>query len=124
MSDFTIPHTDEQERAFILELTALTRKHGIAIAGCGCCGSPRLEAADVSDERSGYADRDRLAWIAPSDKLLWEREKDHIIGVEQAPESVSIHGCHDFVVLAAPLQDDPTRCICSVCKEKLPQMRG
>ena len=27
---------------FLEELTALTKKHGFAIGGCGCCGSPWL----------------------------------------------------------------------------------
>lgn len=32
----------DQIAAFLQELTALTRKHKIAIGGCGCCGSPFL----------------------------------------------------------------------------------
>ncbi|MEU0950483.1 hypothetical protein ABZ379_48870 [Streptomyces canus] len=28
--------------AFLAELSALTVKHGLAVAGCGCCGSPFL----------------------------------------------------------------------------------
>lgn len=27
---------------FLSDLTELSRKHGIAIGGCGCCGSPWL----------------------------------------------------------------------------------
>lgn len=39
--------------AFLADLSELTRKHGIRIHGCGCCGSPwacKLEP----DERDGY----------------------------------------------------------------------
>lgn len=32
----------EEARAFLEELTDLSIKHGIEIAGCGCCGSPFL----------------------------------------------------------------------------------
>jgi len=31
---------------FLSELSALSRKHGVAIAGCGCCGSPFLINTD------------------------------------------------------------------------------
>lgn len=40
---------------FIAELTALTRKHGIAIGGCGCCGSPFLmDAKAPKDPTKAY----------------------------------------------------------------------
>lgn len=34
--------TDERQAAFLAELTELSRRHRIAIGGCGCCGSPWL----------------------------------------------------------------------------------
>lgn len=34
--------------AFLRELTDLTRKHRVCIAGCGCCGSPYL--LDLDDQ--------------------------------------------------------------------------
>lgn len=42
--------SDDPEKvgAFLAELTILTRKHGIRIDGCGCCGSPFL--ADLREE--------------------------------------------------------------------------
>ena len=73
---------DEQQRKqqFLVELTALTRKHGISIGGCGCCGSPWLDAeAEVSDQRAGYALCDNLKWVEPSDSYNWERYADGII---------------------------------------------
>ena len=44
--------TAAQERldAFLNELTELTRKHGLVIGGCGCCGSPFIEYSEI---RSG-----------------------------------------------------------------------
>lgn len=51
------------EKAFLEELTALTRKHRIAIGGCGCCGSPSLY--EISEkERDGVYDH---AERSPSD---------------------------------------------------------
>jgi hypothetical protein len=32
---------------FLAELSDLTRKHGIKISGCGCCGSPYLYETDT-----------------------------------------------------------------------------
>lgn len=36
----------EKVTEFLTELTELTKKYGIQIAGCGCCGSPWLEEAE------------------------------------------------------------------------------
>lgn len=44
--------TPEQITAFLDDLTEVTKKHGIKIHGCGCCGSPCLEY-DLS-EGVGY----------------------------------------------------------------------
>lgn len=50
--------------AFLLELVALSNKHGVAVGGCGCCGSPWLsthtlnasgERAPVSRDVGGYS---------------------------------------------------------------------
>lgn len=61
----------QRQRAFLVALRALTIKHGIAVAGCGCCGSPSLEPVDVSDSMAGYVYRDRLLWVSPADELDW-----------------------------------------------------
>lgn len=34
--------------AFVKEYIALCRKHGLALCGCGCCGSPSLQ--QISEE--------------------------------------------------------------------------
>jgi hypothetical protein len=69
--------------AFILGLRELTKKHGVSIGGCGCCGSPWLdEDADVSDERAGYSEDssgELLRWVAPSDKRVWEKYSASIV---------------------------------------------
>jgi len=33
-------YNDEKVQEFLSELSALAKKYGIAIHGCGCCGSP------------------------------------------------------------------------------------
>lgn len=38
----SIPISDEEAEAFLHDLEHLTRRHGIMIRGCGCCGSPYL----------------------------------------------------------------------------------
>lgn len=47
---------NEKERVntFLTELTALTRKHGIKISGCGCCGSPYLTGDDFRPLEDDY----------------------------------------------------------------------
>ncbi|MFU0240394.1 hypothetical protein ACKI1J_32235 [Streptomyces scabiei] len=35
----------ESVTAFLQDLSALTEKYGLVIAGCGCCGSPWLNPA-------------------------------------------------------------------------------
>lgn len=51
-----------KEKAFILALTELSKKHGVAVAGCGCCGSPFLvDGIPIVD--SGYSFKDeQLEW--------------------------------------------------------------
>lgn len=45
--------TEESRDKFLEELTELSRKHGILIAGCGCCGSPYLAEIEP-DEVGGF----------------------------------------------------------------------
>lgn len=35
--------------AFLRDLAALTNKHGVAVSGCGCCGSPRISTHLFND---------------------------------------------------------------------------
>lgn len=40
---------------FVKELEKLTKKYGVAIEGCGCCGSPYLKNISVdSDPEWGF----------------------------------------------------------------------
>lgn len=58
------PQTEEErQEKFIAELTKLTKKYGIAIGGCGCCGSPWVTPTNIKDghyEHSGY---DGLSYV-------------------------------------------------------------
>jgi len=70
MSDFT-----EKEAAFLIELSELTRKHGIAVGGCGCCGSPFLndEISTAPEAGYGYAGFADFCWIQP-DSYEWSND--------------------------------------------------
>ena len=79
------------EEAFLLELTDLTRKYGIAIAGCGCCGSPYLHRVKTTDPRAGYGyagplmrldvegSMDNIRWLSPASGHEWERYNQTIV---------------------------------------------
>ena len=40
--------TEQQIDDFMGDLMDLCRKHGVTIAGCGCCGSPFVHSSDQS----------------------------------------------------------------------------
>lgn len=73
----------EKQRAFLIELEALTRKYQLAVAGCGCCDSPRLDELDDSqfDERAGYGTDGvcEIAWIAPEGNWDWDHYSESIV---------------------------------------------
>ena len=74
---------EERMNAFLSDLRALTIKHGVAIAGCGCCGSPFLEAGvDVSDSRAGYVHEhgSDVMWVAPSNAYHFDKRSSEIVG--------------------------------------------
>lgn len=57
---------NEGLEAFLAELTELSRKHGIVIGGCGCCGSPWVYKKDVLDtERYISENGELLDLVAP-----------------------------------------------------------
>ena len=49
MADEFLELDDVRIAGFLEELAALTRKHGIKIHGCGCCGSPSLYGIAIGD---------------------------------------------------------------------------
>lgn len=75
---------DERKKEFLIGLTKLTRATGIVISGCGCCGSPNLDAIEdesLSEDRSGYGygDHGKVEWLAPCDASDWERYSESIV---------------------------------------------
>ena len=43
---------DKKIKAFLKELTELSKWHGIVIGGCGCCGSPFLMDIERANKSS------------------------------------------------------------------------
>jgi len=79
-------HTD-QEKLFLIELEALTRKHHMAIGGCGCCGSPRIQKIEEGelDSRAGYGTNgtSEILWISPTDEYDWENYSSSIVKIQR-----------------------------------------
>jgi hypothetical protein len=73
---------NENEKAFLIELTALSKKHGIAVDGCGCCGSPFLNTIDSAPDEAGYAinpgELNDLRWSTPKD-WNWADNQKYIV---------------------------------------------
>lgn len=38
---------NKKHKEFLRELTKLSKKHGVAIDGCGCCGSPFISERTI-----------------------------------------------------------------------------
>ena len=73
-----VSYTDK-ERAFLLELTALSRKHNIVIGGCGCCGSPWIDKEDCSNPAAGYGSGNcDVEWLSPGDDQ-WEKHGQTVV---------------------------------------------
>ena len=71
---------NEKERAFLIGLEKLTRETGIKIDGCGCCSSPFLLEADITDTRSGYGlVFGQVAWFDPSSDYYWGKYSKFIV---------------------------------------------
>jgi hypothetical protein len=75
----------EKEREFLIGLTELTRRTGVVIGGCGCCGSPFIDevkhTATVDDPLAGYGYgfSGGVHWISPTDNYDWENYADSIV---------------------------------------------
>lgn len=50
--------------SFLADLTELSKKHGITIAGCGCCGSPFLSGMYPKEGHYETSGEDDLKWVA------------------------------------------------------------
>jgi len=78
----------DKERQFLIGLEKLTRETGVAVVGCGCCGSPSLENLTDAERHpaagygkgGGVASSD-VAWISPSN-VDWEEVKGNITSKE------------------------------------------
>jgi hypothetical protein len=58
----------ESTKNFLEDLRKITLKHGISIAGCGCCGSPFIDP--ITDKDGFYEINDQGEW------LIWETKHD------------------------------------------------
>ncbi len=52
---------------FLEELSRLSRKYGLKIGGCGCCGSPEICELDEPEGKYKYTTR------TPGASLTWEK---------------------------------------------------
>lgn len=43
--------SEENVKEFLKELSKLSRRYKVTIAGCGCCGSPFLHSMEKTDGR-------------------------------------------------------------------------
>jgi hypothetical protein len=90
-------YTDEQLRAFLIELSELSRKHGLLIGGCGCCGSPYIMRKEDNQEPSGYLTYNSgdLSWISPRKETDWQTflrhkgDKGYVHGLD-LPEQADV----------------------------------
>ena len=47
-------------KAFLTELTRLTKKYGYEIGGCGCCGSPWVCSESESGDDLHYDEKEKI----------------------------------------------------------------
>lgn len=58
----------EKQKRFLEELSVLTNRYKIGIAGCGCCGSPFLyDANDANGGRYEVEGTERLGFVRGAD---------------------------------------------------------
>jgi len=58
---------EDRQAQFLKELAELSRKHGILIGGCGCCGSPYLYEDPALNGKYRTNGDDDLSWIEDSE---------------------------------------------------------
>ena len=76
--------TEDREHAFLSGLASLTRKTGIKIVGCGCCGSPEIveaSGAELVDQDAGYGYgyAGEVVWISHADAYDWRNFSKSIV---------------------------------------------
>jgi hypothetical protein len=64
---------EDKTKPFLEELTALSKKHGLIIWGCGCCASPSIEELE-SEEKEGYSYSTEGTFCG---KLEWIKDKNN-----------------------------------------------
>ena len=64
---------DERIEAFVCGLSELTKRYGLAVGGCGCCGSPFLENLMDSDDNLYVVEN--LKYSSETGKYEWEKGK-------------------------------------------------
>jgi hypothetical protein len=71
---------NDREKEFLIGLRELTNKTGVAIGGCGCCGSPFMYETKPN-EQAGYGTgvNSDVQWITPDDEYEWEKSKQNIV---------------------------------------------
>lgn len=52
--EFETCRLTDKEKAFLAELEVLSRKYGVIVGGCGCCGSPWVGEAKESKLGEGW----------------------------------------------------------------------
>jgi hypothetical protein len=58
---------------FLVELAELSKKYGIVIGGCGCCGSPHLSSLQYHDEH----EQQMLQLYQSSGMVPYDEQSDH-----------------------------------------------
>jgi hypothetical protein len=91
-----------KEKAFLIELTELTRKHGIQVVGCGCCGSPSLYPLQPGEEFGHYGNANSVCdfeWIVNEDAFRFSQAS-----VSMKPETTFGTEPGDVAVVVLPVK--------------------
>jgi len=74
---------DERKIDFLIGLARLTRETGIAISGCGCCGSPSIDAVEpgaLTDSAGyGYGYAGEVLWVSQASDHDWDKYSASIV---------------------------------------------
>lgn len=60
-------------KEFLEELTSLTKKYGIVVEGCGCCGSPFLYKKEGIEDSEHY-----VIYEESLTELFWSKDGSRI----------------------------------------------